>query len=179
MYLRLNIISKLASYSSHRFIKHLAEIYAGSFNSALLEDKSDEHHLLEVLKGVAYKHVFTHPEVEQLELEAYRIISDLLNFYRPLLLMPRPDFTQLYQNKYHKKYFIETRLLHKLSTKHCLAYGEGIEVICTTHETEKDILEFYYRARLIQDYISGMTDHYAYQEYRKFAVKIKNVMLLN
>lgn len=171
MYLRVNIISKLASYSAHRFIKNLAEIYTGSFNSALLEDKSDEHRLLEVLKGVAYKRVFTHPEVEQLELQGYRIINGLLNFYRPLLLMPRADFSQLYQDKYHKKYFIETRLLHKLSTKHCLAYGEAIERISTTDESEKDILEFYYRARLIQDYISGMTDHYAYQEYRKFMVK--------
>jgi len=29
------------------------------------------------------------------------------------------------------------------------------------------ISEFYYRARMIQDYISGMTDLYAYDEYRR------------
>ncbi|MER1899260.1 hypothetical protein, partial [Proteus mirabilis] len=35
---------------------------------------------------------------------------------------------------------------------------------------EGKTLEFYYRTRLIQDYISGMTDHYAYEEYRKLMV---------
>ena len=29
------------------------------------------------------------------------------------------------------------------------------------------VWEYYYRARLIQDYISGMTDLYAYDEYRR------------
>ena len=36
-------------------------------------------------------------------------------------------------------------------------------------DTEKAfaVQEFYYRARMLQDYISGMTDLYAYDEYRR------------
>jgi len=119
MYLRVNIISKLASYSAHRFIKNLAEIYAGSFNSALLDDKSDEHHLLEVLKGVAYKHVFTHPEVEQLELQGYRIISGLLNFYRPLLLMPVLILPS----------FIKISITRSISLKHVYCVNDLLNIV--------------------------------------------------
>ncbi|WP_369310253.1 dGTPase [Providencia rettgeri] len=170
MYLRVNITGKLAHYSAQRFIKNLPEIYHGRFNSALLEDKSPEHRLLKVLKTVAFKHVFNHHEVEQLELQGYKIISGLLDFYSPLLMMNRTDFIELVEKNYHKHFFIETRLFHKLSNKHRLSYNEALEKVSATDEADKSILEFYYRARLIQDYISGMTDHYAYEEYRKFMV---------
>lgn len=170
MYLRVNITSKLARYSAQRFIQNLPEIYLGHFNSALLEDKSPEHQLLKILKTVAFKHVFNHHEVEELELQGYRIIGGLLDFYKPLLMLEREGFSSLVENNYHKQFFIETRLFHKLSNKHRLSYSEAIEGIRATNEIEKSILEFYYRARLIQDYISGMTDRYAYEEYRKSIV---------
>ncbi|MDC9614935.1 dGTPase [Xenorhabdus khoisanae] len=170
MYLRVFITGKLVPYTARLFIEHLPEMYAGTFNHALLEGSGDEHRLLKTLKNVTRKRVFNHPEVEELELQGYRIINGLLDVYSPLLELSRQDFMELNQNNFHKKYFIETRLLHKLSTKHRLAYGEAVENIVATDEAEKDVLEFYYRARLIQDYISGMTDHYAYEEYRKFMV---------
>ncbi|MDE9460317.1 dGTPase [Xenorhabdus bovienii] len=170
MYLRVFITGKLVPYTAKRFIENLPEIYAGTFNHALLEENGDEHRLLQILKSVTRKWVFTHPEVEELELQGYRIITGLLDVYSPLLELSRQDFMSLHRNNFHKKYFIETRLLHKLSTKHRLAYEEAVENIVATDEAEKDVLEFYYRARLIQDYISGMTDHYAYEEYRKFMV---------
>ncbi|REF27324.1 dGTPase [Xenorhabdus cabanillasii] len=170
MYLRVFITGRLVPYTAQRFIDHLPEIYAGTFNQALLEAHGEEYRLLSTLKSVTRKRVFNHPEVEELELQGYRIITGLLNVYSPLLELSRQDFLELHRNNFHKKYFIETRLLHKLSTKHRLAYNEAVEGIITTDEAEKDVLEFYYRARLIQDYISGMTDHYAYEEYRKFMV---------
>ncbi len=170
MYLRVFITGKLVPYTARLFIENLPEIYAGIFNHALLEGNGDEHRLLRTLKNVTRKRVFNHPEVEELELQGYRIINGLLDVYSPLLALSRQDFMELNQNNFHKKYFIETRLLHKLSTKHRLAYAEAVEGIVATDETEKEVLEFYYRARLIQDYISGMTDHYAYEEYRKFMV---------
>ncbi|MBC8949768.1 MULTISPECIES: dGTPase [Xenorhabdus] len=170
MYLRVFITGKLVPYTAKLFIEHLPEIYAGTFNHALLEGHGEEHRLLKTLKNVTRKRVFNHPEVEELELQGYRIITGLLDVYSPLLALPRQDFMELNQNNFHKQYFIETRLLHKLSTKHRLAYGEAVEGIVATDETEKDVIEFYYRARLIQDYISGMTDNYAYEEYRKFMV---------
>lgn len=100
----MNITGKLAHYSAQRFIQHLPEIYHGRFNSALLEDKSQEHRLLKALKTVAFKHVFNHHEVEELELQGYRIISGLLDVYSPLLMMDRDDFASLVEQNYHKHF---------------------------------------------------------------------------
>ncbi len=41
-------------------------------------------------KNVAVKHVFSHPDVEQLELQGYRVISGLFKIYRPLLTYSYP-----------------------------------------------------------------------------------------
>jgi dGTPase len=116
---------------------------------------------------VAFKQVFNHHEVEELELQGYRVISGLLDIYSPILDMPLDEFRQLVRDDTHRKYPIETRLFHKLSAKHRLAYNEAITKLEKQPESLRVISEFYYRARMIQDYISGMTDLYAYDEYRR------------
>ena len=41
------------------------------------------------------KQVFSHPDVEQLELQGYRVISGLLDIYQPLLKLSLEDFSEL------------------------------------------------------------------------------------
>ncbi|MBJ7223258.1 MULTISPECIES: dGTPase [unclassified Brenneria] len=167
MNLRVNTVAKLVPHASQRFIDNLPKIYTGEFNQALLEDESEQNRLLKIFKRVALKHVFNHHEVEQLELQGYRVIRGLLDIYSPLLDMSYEDFSRLVTEDTHRRYPIETRLYHKLSRKHCLAYREAVENLQTLSPEEQEVREYYYRARLIQDYISGMTDLYAYDEYRR------------
>ena len=54
------------------------------------------------------------------------MISGLLDIYSPLLAMSLADFSQLVREDSHRAYPIETRLFHKLSTKHRLAYAEAV-----------------------------------------------------
>ncbi|RAT11401.1 MULTISPECIES: dGTPase [Lonsdalea] len=167
MNLRVNTVGRLVPHASKRFIEHLPNIFHGEFNQALLEDGSPQNRLLKTFKQVAFKHVFNHHEVEQLELQGSRVMRGLLDIYHPLLKMPSADFRTLVQEEFHRKYPIETRLYHKLSRKHCLAYREAVELLENKPAEQQECLEFYYRGRLIQDYISGMTDLYAYDEYRR------------
>lgn len=167
MYLRVNTIGQLVPHAAERFIENIEAIYHGSFNHALLEDHDAEYKLLNIFKKVGFEHIFNHETVENIELQGYRIITGLLDIYSPLLAMPTDDFIKLVKTGNHKKYPIETRLYHKLSAKHCVAYQQALEQIDNQHF---DCWEFYYRCRLIQDYISGMTDHFAYDEYRKLMV---------
>lgn len=167
MYLRVNTIGQLVPHAAERFIENMEAIYHGSFNHALLEDHDAEYKLLNIFKKVGFEHIFNHETVENVELQGYRIITGLLDIYSPLLAMPTDDFIKLVKTGNHKKYPIETRLYHKLSAKHCVAYQQALEQIDNQHF---DCWEFYYRCRLIQDYISGMTDHFAYDEYRKLMV---------
>ncbi len=167
MFLRVNAVARLVPHAADRFLDNLEPIFSGCFNQALLEDFSPAYRLLKIFKNVAFKHVFNHPEVEQLELQGYRVISGLLEIYNPLMEMPQAEFRSLMENDYHRGYPIATRLLHKLPTKHRMAYTEGMDSIKTRPTSQWEMLEFYYRARLIQDYISGMTDLYAWDEYRR------------
>lgn len=167
MYLRVNTISHLVPHAAERFIENIEAIYHGSFNHALLEDHDAEYKLLNIFKTVGFEHIFNHETVENVELQGYRIITGLLDIYSPLLNMPTDDFIKLVKTGNHKKYPIETRLYHKLSAKHCVAYQQALEQL---NDQQFNCWEFYYRCRLIQDYISGMTDHFAYDEYRKLMV---------
>lgn len=170
MELRVQTVKQLVPHAATRFIENLPEIYEGTFNHALLEDVSQANSLLKIYKRVAFKHVFNHHEVEELELQGYRVISGLLDIYSPLLDMPLMDFKQLVNEDTHCDYPIETRLFHKLSSKHRLAYNEAVSKLEKQSDSEQKINEYYYRARMIQDYISGMTDLYAYDEYRRLMV---------
>lgn len=169
MYLRVNTISKLVPHAAERFIENIDTIYHGSFNQALLEDHDAEYKLLNIFKAVGFEHIFNHESVENIELQGYRIISGLLDIYSPILDMPTDDFRKLVKIGNHKYYPIETRLYHKLSTKHCDAYQQAVNKL-QEQDPSFASMEFYYRCRLLQDYISGMTDHFAYDEYRKLMV---------
>ncbi|MEQ3428789.1 dGTPase [Klebsiella aerogenes] len=166
MYLRVNTLNKLVPYAAHRFIENLPAIFNGDFNHALLEDDSDCSQLLELYKNVAIKQVFSHPDVEQLELQGYRVISGLLDIYEPLLKLSLEEFSQLVEQDRVRSLPIASRLFQKLSTRHRLAYVEAVNKLSRDAE-EYPVLESYYRCRLIQDYISGMTDLYAWDEYRR------------
>ncbi|EKS7766285.1 dGTPase [Edwardsiella piscicida] len=167
MYLRVNVVKRLVPYAADCFLNNLQHIFIGAFNEPLLSAGAEEYRLLNIFKQVALKHVFNHFEVEQLELQGYRVIKGLLDIYSPLLAMPQSDFLRLLRDDRHPDYLIETRLFHKLSVKHRLAYREAVDGLAAFDGAELQAREYYYRARLIQDYISGMTDLYAYDEYRR------------
>ncbi|OON39898.1 dGTPase [Izhakiella australiensis] len=166
MYLRVNTVACLVPQAADCFIANLEAIYHGNFNQALLEDESPHSRLLDIFKKVAIRHVFNHPDVEQLELQGYRVIRGLLDIYSPLLTLTHVEFTELVENDALKSYPIETRLYHKLSTRFRLAYSEAVAKLSPLAD-DFPLWEYYYRARLIQDYISGMTDLYAWDEYRR------------
>ncbi|MAD43793.1 MAG: dGTPase [Oceanospirillaceae bacterium] len=177
--MRVEINRKSVPHASLRFIDNIDAVFNGSFDQALMEDGSGYHALLESLKQVAYRHVFCHPEVEARELQGYRIITGLLETYRPLLELDRTGFRCLLAGE-KKTPLYETRLFKKLPEKHLAAYTDSLEKLDALRASldskalaraSDDIWEFYFRCRLILDYISGMTDQFAYDEY-----KLLNVM---
>ena len=167
MSLRVNVQNVLVSHAVRRFVDNLPAIFEGDFNHALLEDDGDEGRLLNLFKTVACQQVFNHPEVEQLELQGYRVIKGLLEIYQSLMLLDYEQFTSLMNDDFLAKHPIETRLFHKLSGKHRKAYQQQMRALIVEHKYQRLLWERYYRSRLIQDYISGMTDNYAWDEYRR------------
>lgn len=174
--LRVEINKRLPQHACKQFIDNIEKVFHGSFNRALIEDHSENHALVKALKNVAMNYAFCDPEVEKSELQGYRIITGLLEAYKPLLLLSKETFTNI-----EKAPLYERRLHKKLPNKHLRAYEIAIKTLkqekdkpsappYLPYDFDNDVWEFYFRVRLIQDYISGMTDQYAYDEYRNLHV---------
>ena len=154
--LRVALVTNFVNYVSEVYINNHQEIFDGSFNAALLEyDKDDEHYK-------AYKVL---KDIQTLELKAYAIINSLFDNYKPLLDLDKNDFSKLLRNE-RIDCFISQRLIKRLSSKQIVAYKQDISKLDENDSEKFAILEFYYRVRLIIDYISGMTDDYALEEYK-------------
>lgn len=175
---RVAINTRSVDHASDQFIANIDAVFNGSYNNALLEDKSASHALLETLKKIAFKYVFCAREVEKRELQGYRIISGLLDIYKPLLALDRETFTRALENEKTAPLY-EKRLAKKLSSKYISEYrrvlnelGSFKQHFSGTHlsDLSDNAWELYFRCRLIQDYISGMTDQFAYDEYRALNV---------
>lgn len=174
--LRVEVNQRLPQHACKQFIDNIEEVFYGTFNRALIEDKSENHALVKTLKNVAKNYAFCDPEVEKSELQGYRIITGLLEAYKPLLLLDHDTFTNIEDAPLY-----ERRLYKKLPNKHLRAYeiamqtleeekGKVLDNAYLPYEFDNEVWEFYFRVRLIQDYISGMTDQYAFDEYRALNV---------
>ena len=162
--LRVSLNHILVNHAAERFIDNLQSVYDGTFNSALLEDDSPVHKLTEAFKSVALAHVFSNKEVELQELRGYTIIQGLLSYYQPLLALSAQDFMGLLEKEGStmRRYSREARMANKLPGKHRRAYKKAVEADPDNRQTE-----FYFRCRLMQDFVSGMTDQFALDEYQQ------------
>jgi dGTPase len=171
--LRVEISLRLPKHAAQQFIEHIDAIFHGRFDRAIIENYGTEHALVETLKNVAKKHAFCDREVEARELQGYQIITGLLNYYRPLLELSRESFEAIKSGE--REPLLPARLFKKLPNKHLRSYENAMHDIFAGnypggYSYDTDTWEYYYRVRLIQDYISGMTDQYAFDEYRAFSV---------
>lgn len=163
--LRVNLIHHLIDHASERFIGHLTDIYHGRFNAALLEDGSVANQITQTFKQVGLHHVFNHQEVQDMELQGHRIITGLLDIYQRLLHLSKQDMQQLVGGQI-KGMSYEALLLNRIDNKIIKAYHQS----SVAHSADAELWEMYHRCRMIQDHISAMTDHSAYDEYKLLTV---------
>lgn len=169
--LRVGLVHPLVRHAAQTFVEQLDAVCRGDLDRALLEDDSPCHAVVQTLKQVAVDHVFNVSEVTTLLLQGHRVITGLLDCYRPLLLLPHEDFTALVRGQDRKKWLLETPLLDRLPNKHLKAYQSlcGKAAALGAGELEPDVWELYCRCRLLQDMVSGMTDQFALDEYQTLA----------
>jgi len=161
---RAELINNLVEYASNLYITHHKEIFEGSFDNALLEfDKSHECSIaVEVLQNISVSYIYKNEKVIELEKQGYKIIQGLFNNYEPLLSLEYKEFKKLLDGE-NSSCSTCANLLSKLSDKHLVAYSKSVKELQNNDDFK--LLEWYYRARLIIDYISGMTDDYALHEF--------------
>lgn len=169
-HLRSHLVKDLVSYAAKRYLQKHSEVFHGTLDEPLIDGGSDQHLALKTLKTVAIRHVFNSQEKETPELRGYAALMGLLDIYRPILELSGTAFSHL-DNLDDDEHFIEYRLNHRLSRKYKGAYLRAVHQISREHHSpaEANDLEWYFRTRLILDYISGMTDHFVLTEYQSLS----------
>lgn len=160
---------------THALVEHVSDVYLqnhealfnGSFNNALLEyDKSSKYtKAVEVLQNISIKYIYNNKDIQTLELKGHKILTSLFDNYTPLLKLSSEDFKKLVNDE-QISCFISHRLIRRLSSKHIVAYKNSVANADKNNEEKYQLEEWYFRARLLIDYITGMTDDYAYDEYK-------------
>ncbi|WP_321471289.1 dGTPase [Halarcobacter sp.] len=164
---RANLTHALVEHVSNIYLENHEDIFNGNFNSALLEYDKDSKYTkaVEVLQNISIKYIYNYKDIQTLELKGQKILSSLFENYTPLLELSSEDFEELVKGE-RISCFLSQRLIRRLSAKHIVAYKDAIGKLNKEDSEKYEIQEWYYRARLLIDYISGMTDDFALNEYK-------------
>lgn len=143
------------------FIKYQNEIVSGLV-AGLFKGDSEEGRAIKCIKNVARRKLFRSPEAENPELAGYNIITGILDALSPLLYCSSTDFNNLRAGRDDPSKLagqgldLHWRLFNKLPKKHLQAYEDQLEELGA-----KGFQEWFLRAHLIVDFVSGMTDRFA------------------
>jgi len=167
---KIALTTKLINYAAQQYIKLQDNILKGSEQCSLFDNKSPESLSLLALKSFARKYLFTTKEAENIELAGYSIITGLLDKLRILLQYSMDDFQLVLKDEFKTSLGYDTdlerRLVHKLPKKYIELYRYCIKELTNYEANCKYAYEWYYRAHLIVDYLSGMTDNFALELYQ-------------
>ena len=163
--LRYQLTNDWVQLAAESYLLHKADILSGRFVGHLLEQEHPAINVLNALKQLARQSIFGQREVESLELSGYAAVRGVLLTYSELLALPATVFRRLLNGEGHHRYQHALRLCHRLSRRHVLAYQKATDTPDPFFQRPAE-QEWYYRVRLLLDFISGMTDTYVLEEYR-------------
>lgn len=162
---RQQLTRDLVALAAHTYVSDHEAILSGAYPRALLHGQAPAAQVLDTLKQVAREQVFMRPEVEALELEGYAALRGVLSTYACLMALPAAQFERLLAGNGGSELFFARRLFHRLSARHLKAYRLAVASRDPRFDYGAE-QEWYYRVRLLLDYVSGMTDTYALEEFR-------------
>ncbi len=165
--IKAKLVTSLVFHVVDIYIQNHEAIFEGSFNCALLDHdtQSKYYKAVKILEKLSAKYIYQNREVQTLELQGYTIVNGLLNIYKPILELGSDDFAALLRDE-KIECFIAMRLIRRISSKQIVAYQNDVKNLDAEDVESFHIMEWYYRVRLITDYISGMTDDFSLAEYR-------------
>ncbi len=138
-FLRARIINLLVNESAQVFLDHREAILSGKFNDTLMDHIENTYGALKTVHEISVRKIYGHDTVVQIEIAGYSVMSELLDLFIPALLANHPS---------HK----DEKVLQ-------LFPYQFTEYKTTTSSYEKVFCAL--------DYLSGMTDEYATEIYRR------------
>jgi len=138
-YLRAKSINALVEKVTSVFLENSNAILSGTFNSSLMDEVENTCPSLVEIKEISVRRIYNHPSVIEVELAGYNVMSELLSV------------------------FVEAVLTVKRSPlqKKC------IQLISEQYNLSAEMVDPYEKTMGVLDFVSGMTDGYATELYRK------------
>jgi len=139
-----------------------------------LLDETDAEDLLKTLKKVAEKFLYVEEKVQRPFLAGLRIVHGILDEYGEFLKLTRKSFALLrkaYKSSDRKavqkaKLHTLLPLLDRLPEHYVDVYDSTAKDKDSLKKWGEDAWEWFCRAHLIVDYLSGMTDDFAFRTYQ-------------
>lgn len=149
-------------------ICEFADFFSSSVQSAYTDEfefnyHGSENYLISAMMTYAREKVFKKKEIESLEITGNSALIGLLKTYSKLLSVSRDDFNELLKGGELSDPVL-SRLFHRISHRVLETYIESVNSDDLAFE-DPDEKEFYFRVRLMIDYITGMTDTYIQTEF--------------
>lgn len=138
-YLRAKTINLLTELSAQKFIESKDDILRGTYVNTLVDEIEESTPALKELVQLSVKEIYRHHSVIEIEITGYHVMSHLLSLFVPAVLREKKVGTD--------------RMAINLIPYQFTEY----------EETESS----YLKVMSIVDFISGMTDSYATEFYRK------------
>lgn len=138
-YLRAKVINALINISVEKYKTHFEEIMNGTLSTSLLDIFKKENSSLKEIERFSINQIYNHKAVVEIENAGYNVLYELLNHFIPPILIPKEK-----RKSYHNK------ALQLIPNQ--FHYTEGTD---------------YQKVLGVLDFVSGMTDNYATDLYRK------------
>ncbi|MGB8192481.1 MAG: dNTP triphosphohydrolase [Chitinophagaceae bacterium] len=138
-FLRAKAINVLTLQAADVFLENREAILNGTFNDALMDAIERNSGALKMVKKISIEEIYNHPIVMQIEIAGYNVMSELLQLFIPALIKTKPS---------HK----DEKILNLFPYQYT-----------QFKETESS----YLRVMSALDFLSGMTDVYATEIYRR------------
>ncbi|MGC4129135.1 MAG: deoxyguanosinetriphosphate triphosphohydrolase [Bergeyella sp.] len=140
-YLRAKVINALINQSIEIFRKNFDKILNGTLDKALLDIYKNDNPALQHIEDFSIEKIYNHRAVVEIENAGYNVMYELLNHFIPSVLKPQDE-----RKSYDKK---------------------ALKLVPGQFRYDEAGSSDYQKTLGIIDYVSGMTDNYATDLYRK------------
>ena len=155
------------------FWEYENEIFNGTADS-LINEKKPMGRVLETIKKVSRRILYSSFDAESIELTGYAVIAGILKHYERLLSLPYTDFNKLVNGEKVENLDVERRLFNRLGKRYVVAYNYAVQEL-KSEQHEYAIQEWWLRVHLLLDHVSGMTDEFALETYQMLeGIKLMN-----
>jgi dGTPase len=165
------LIRILARHAGAEFQKRQESIIDGRAKALL--DESADPPLLAALSDFAGSQLYSSTIVRNRELTAHAVLCGMLDAYRPLMSCKQARFMKARSGQRRdddgRNIAREGSLMSRIPEKHLAVYSEETRLLMLTSKADRGrqkTMERLHRIRLVVDYISGMTDEFAFQTFQ-------------